>query len=251
MSETEWPPEAVIALAKEVGIKEAARRTGRGSTTIHRWVHQGPPAPKRERPPAVPPDARGSGTAERADTERPPGWRDEWQRRRGQPQAAPPPPRLLRAPTPEEVPRDERLTPQQCVALHLLLCGYHTGDIVTAMGISEWELLAWRRSPDFRAAHKAGLAEMQALAVESGMAFGAMALDHLYRIGMDPTVPERTRGMCLAAYLDRAGWAKTKRLEVHATGPAAGELVGTPPEQLDAMEREARQELELIQGGKA
>lgn len=282
-------PAEVIALAAEVGIREAARRSGESKSTVDRWTKNGPPVPKPPKPePAprvvrprrtapttreeeegeAPPDpqtavpaasrARGAGPGDAGHRDTPTGtdgtpedprqaWRPTW-RRKGE-REAPAPPRLAVAPDPSEVPQDDRLTAQQNVALHLLLSGYHHAEISNAMGLSEWQLLAWRREPVFREVHKAALAEVQAIALESGVAWGACALDELYRIGMDPNVAEKTRTVALAGFLNRVGYANMQRLEVSNRGQSNG-LASLPADRLEAEEAAAREELRVIQGGR-
>jgi hypothetical protein len=248
-------PEEIIALARDVGIREAARRSGKPVSTVDRWLKGGPPKERVRRvesaSTSAPTDTSHEASRARdtgRDTGTPPGWRPEW-RRKGEP-LVPPPPRLERAPTPAEVPQDPRLDPEQNVAVHLLLAGYHPGEIAMAMGLTEWQLLAWRRDPAFREVHRAGLAEMQAIALESAPVFAAIGLEELYRIGMDRSLPANQRSYALKEYADRSGLSKTKRTELRA-GDGTGKLAGLPTEQLTAQEQEIRRELELLQGGRS
>jgi len=280
---TKLTPVETIALAREVGLREAARRTGYSKSTVSRWIHDGPPqtwpprnAPKNRgggTPGNGASNARGKGTmgggegtqtaqpgaglpraGEPGTVPHPPGWRPTWMRKEEREALAanpppPAPPRLTRVPEPHEVPQDARLSEQQNIALHLLICGYHHGEICAAMGISEWEIIAWRRDPTFRALHRAGLDDVRALAEESGTAWGAAALAELYGIGMDRAQPAPTREAALRSYLDRTGWAKSKRVEAKGSGTTVG-LPGVPSERLDEEEAKAREELRLLDGGK-
>lgn len=126
--------------------------------------------------------------------------------------------RLTEPPRPDEVPRDERLTDDQNIVVHLILCGYLDAEIMPAMGLTRWKLIAWRRDPVFRGALKAALEEMKEIELERGIARGAAAIDELYAIGMNPNTPAKDRNTAILGFLDRVGYAKVETLKIEGAG---------------------------------
>lgn len=273
--------EETVALAKEVGIREAARRTGHSKSTVERWLNKGPPQPPTPReswrgpkhsvasnasaegtkqgegggagvPAGVPSTRATPGTEGTPGDEPATRWNPGWRRKsdRIAEVVTNAPLRLTELPRAEDVPRDPRLTDAQNIVVHLLLTGYHAEEISKAMGISPWQLLAWRRDPTFRQVFQAGVDHIRAIVLEEGAAFGAIAVDEMYRIGMNAAVMPHARVMALRAYAYANGYGPQKRIEPPKTGGTVG-LPGASEDELEEEERKAEEELRLLQGGRS
>lgn len=203
-------------------------------------------------PAGVPGPRATPGTDGTPASEHPPGWNPGWRRKsdRIAEAVSNPPLRLTELPRAEDVPRDPRLTDDQNIVVHLLLTGYHAEEIARAMGISPWQLLAWRRDPVFRQVFQAGVDHIRAIVLEEGAAFGAMAVDEMYRIGMNAAVMPHARVMALRAYAQANGYGPQKRIEPPKAAGGIG-MPGVPEDVLEEEERRAQEELRLLQGGRS
>lgn len=120
----------------------------------------------------------------------------------------------LEIPHPDDVVHHPTLSPDQSLAVHLLLAGHPERDVCAAMAIPAARLRLWRADPAFIVVYEAGVRALLDRSRKDWAPKALDVLDTLRELALNTAVDGKVRVAAANGYLDRVGFPKAERLEI-------------------------------------